>query len=105
LLRNIRFTDIANKERNAMTRFGVAKDYDYSREHKRERLTIWSGPFASVFEAVAYSLPNGNGYMLTTYHGGKVRVTCPTPREDNTYERIDSAINSALNAHFNNGGL
>jgi hypothetical protein len=80
--------------------FGVMEDYDYNQTHKRERLTVWSGPFASVLEAAALSLPKGNGYMLTTYHGEKIRVECPTPRTDENYQEIDKAISDALNKHF-----
>jgi hypothetical protein len=45
-------------------RYGVMDDYDYTSTHKRERLLIWSGPFASVREGEAYSshrckLPSG----------------------------------------------
>lgn len=83
-----------------MTHFGVMKDYDYSATHKRERLTVWSPPFASVYEAEGLSLPNGDGYMLTTYNGDKVRVTCPTPRDEANYQAIDAAISAALNEHF-----
>lgn len=83
-----------------MTRYGIMQDYDYTASHKRERLTIWSGPFASVREGEAYSLPKGDGYMVNLEYGGKVRVSCPTPRTDATYEEVDKAINDALNEHF-----
>lgn len=83
-----------------MTRYGVTKDYDYSAAHKRERLQVWSGAFASVFEAEAYSLPKQDGYMLTTYHGAKIRVTCPCPRTDANYEQVDQALGNALRVHF-----
>ena len=83
-----------------MARFGVMTDYDYTASHKRERLTVWSGSFASVFEAEGFTLPKGDGYMFTTYHGDKVRVPCPTPRTDENYIKVDEAINEALNKHF-----
>jgi hypothetical protein len=83
-----------------MTHYGVMEDYDYNQTHKRERLTIWSGPFASVLEGEAYSLPKGDGYMITTYHGDKIRVECPTPRTDENYQKVDKAISDALNQHF-----
>jgi hypothetical protein len=80
---------------------GVIKDYDYSATHKRERLTLWTGPFASVLEGEAYSLPNGDGYMITVDPGGeKVRVACPTPRDDANYVAIDEALRVALNEHY-----
>jgi hypothetical protein len=83
-----------------MTRYGVTTDYEYSSTHKRERLLVWSGPFASVFEAQAYSLPKQDGYMLTTYHGAKIRVSCPCPRTDENYPEVDNALTNALRVHF-----
>lgn len=82
-----------------MTRYGVIRDYDYSETHKRERLTIWSGSFMSDREGEAYTLPKGDGYMIRLEYGDKVRVTCPTPRNDATYNEVDAAINKALNLH------
>ena len=79
------------------TIYGVAKDYDYA--GKRERLTVWSGPFASLFEADALSLPKGDGYMVTLRTGEKIRVTSPVGRDDKNYREIDSAINAAINEH------
>lgn len=80
------------------TRFGVATDYDYT--GKRDKVIVWSGSFMGTFEAEGLSLPKGDGYMLTTYNGDKVRVECPTPRETENYEEIDAKINAALNAHY-----
>lgn len=79
-----------------MTYYGVRSEYDYNETHKRDCITVWSGPFASTLEAIGYSLPKGDGYMLHLVHGGKVRVTCPAPRTDETFEEIDAAINEAL---------
>ena len=82
-----------------MPHYSVAEDYTYNATHKRERLSLWSGAFASTHEGEAYSLPNGDGYMVTLEYGVKgVRVTCPTPRNDENYRAIDEAINAALNA-------
>lgn len=83
-----------------MTYYGVMKDYDYSDSHKRELLTIWSGPFAGIYEGRALSLPKGDGYMITTYYGEKIRVSCLTPRTEATYEEIDAAINVAVNEFY-----
>lgn len=83
-----------------MTRFGLIEDYDYNLTHKRKRFTIWSGPFASVREGEMYSLPKGDGFMITLEYGDKVRVECPVERTDATYVEQDKAINDALNAHF-----
>lgn len=82
----------------APTRYGVMTDYDHSAEHKRQRLTVWSGPFMSTFEGEAYSLPAG-GFMVTTYNADKIRVTCPSPRDESNFEAVDAAISDALNAH------
>lgn len=83
-----------------MTRFGIIEDYDYNQTHKRHRMSIWSGSFASVREGEAFSLPNNDGYMVTLEHGGKVRVECPAPRTDENYIEVDAAINAALNDYF-----
>jgi hypothetical protein len=77
-------------------RYGVMEDYDYTSTHKRERLVIWSGAFASVREGEAYTLPKGDGYMVTLEYGGKVRVSCPTPRTDANYLEVDTKINETL---------
>ena len=80
--------------------FGVTVDYEYTETHKRSRIQVWEGPWWSVFVADGLSLPGGDGYMLTTYNGDKVRVTCPVVRTDDNYEPMDRAINDALVAHF-----
>jgi hypothetical protein len=82
-------------------RYGITTDHEYNETHKRERLTIWSGGFSSDYEGEAYTLPKGDGYMVTLDHmtwTERVRVTCPTPRTDDTYVEIDAAINKAINA-------
>lgn len=83
-----------------MTHYGIIEDHDYNQTHKRKRLTLWSGPFASVLEGEALSLPKGDGYMVTTYHGEKVRVSCPVERTSANYMEQDKAFNDALNAHY-----
>jgi hypothetical protein len=80
-----------------MTHSGLIEDYDYNATHQRKRFTIWSGPFASVREGEAYSLPKGDGFMITKEYGGKVRVECPVERTSDTYEQQDKAFNEALN--------
>jgi hypothetical protein len=82
-----------------MTRYGIIEDYEYNLTHKRHRLTIWSGSFMSDRDGEAYSLPNGNGYMVSLEYGDKVRVECPAPRTSENYNEVDKAINDALNAH------
>lgn len=81
-------------------RFGVTTDYDYSQDHKRQKLQVWSGPFMHTYEGDAYSLPSGEGFMVTTYNGDKIRVSCPSPRDETNYERVDRAIDAALNRHY-----
>ncbi len=84
-----------------VTRFyGVTTDYDRNEGRKRDHLTVWSGPFSSVYEASGVSLPRGDGYMLTTYNGEKVRVACPTPRSEDNYREVDQAVTDALRAHY-----
>lgn len=83
-----------------MTHYGVSTDYEYSADHKRQRITVWSGSFYGVFEADGLSLPNDAGYMLTTYNGEKVRVACPAPRNEDNYQEVDAAVSAALNAHY-----
>lgn len=80
-----------------MTRYGITEDYEYNSTHKRERLQLWEGDWFSSHAGVAFSLPKGDGYMITTYNGDKVRVSCPTPRNDANYLKVDEAINKALN--------
>ena len=80
-------------------RYGIMEDYDYNATHKRKRLTLWSGPFASVREGEAYSLPKGDGYMVTLEYGDKVRVECPVERTNESYMEQDKAFNDALNKH------
>jgi hypothetical protein len=87
-----------------MARYGITEDYDYNVEHKRKRLHVWSGPFFHTFEAEAYTLPKGDGYMVTTYNGDKIRVACPAPRDDRNYEEVDKAISEALNRHHEEAG-
>jgi hypothetical protein len=82
-----------------MTRYGVATDYEYNETHKRDRITVWSQAFMESFEAEGYSLPRRDGYMLTTYNGDTVRVTCPVPRNENNYQEVDRAVSDALDAH------
>lgn len=79
--------------------FGVTTDYEYAVTHKRQRLTVWSGPFYATFEAHALSLPLGRGYMLTTYNGDKVRVKTHLRGEDN-WREVDAAIARALTIHY-----
>jgi hypothetical protein len=78
-----------------MSKFSVATDYEYNKNHKRDCVTVWSGAFCSVWEATGLSLPSG-GYMLRTFSGKKIRVTCPSPRTDENYLQVDAAISAAM---------
>ena len=80
--------------------FAVSDDYDYNETHKRRRIQVWGGSWWSVWVAEGLSLPKGDGFMLRTYNGDRVRVTCPIVRTDDNYEQVDRAINDALVAHF-----
>ena len=82
-----------------MTRYGITEDHEYNATHKRKRIMLWSAPFMSTFEGEAFSLPKGDGFMITTYGGDKVRVECPVERTDENYREQDKAINTALNKH------
>lgn len=79
-----------------MTTYGVTTDYDRNDGRRRDYLRVWSGPRYHTWEADGVSLPRGDGYMLTTYNGDRVRVSCPTPRTDETFQQI----NAALSAHY-----
>lgn len=79
-------------------RYGVRDEY--TPVFGRQTLTLWSGWFASDYEGSALELPRHNGYMVTTWIGEKVRVECESPRTDKNYERVDDAINAAVNAHW-----
>ena len=81
-----------------MRSFGVRTEYEDPRT--RHCITVWSGPFYHTFEAEGLSLPKNAGYMLTTYNGGKVRVACPAPRDDENYQEVDAAISVALAEHY-----
>ena len=71
---------------------------EYAPQFGRQRLTIWSGPFASNYEGSATELPRHDGYMLTISHflwSHKVRVLCESPRTDENWMRVDDAIRAA----------
>lgn len=84
--------------------YGVMTDYEYTATHKRERITVWSPPFASVFEAEGYARPGSSRYHLTTYNGDRVTVQLPrgitAPRTDENFHEIDRAISEHLSAHY-----
>lgn len=62
----------------------------------RERLTIWSGSFCSEYEGHALQMSDKRGYIIRTWTGQKLRVECETPRTEDNYQRVDQAINEAL---------
>lgn len=84
----------------ADTVFGIMTDYDYNAEHKRKRISVWTGPFMSVWIATGYSLPKNNGFMLTDYNDKKIRVECETDRREDNFQVIDKAISDALNVFY-----
>lgn len=77
-----------------MSRYGVTEDYEYNATHKRHRLKVWSGAFRDLFEGHALSVKDG--YVVTPYYGEKIRVTCPSPRDDDNFREVDAAISRAL---------
>lgn len=84
-------------------RFSVITDCEYSATHKTDRITVWSGTFASTFKAEGVSRPRNaarSGYTLTTYNGDRVSVDCPTPRNEANYQAVDRLVSRALNAHY-----
>lgn len=69
---------------------------EYAPKFGRQRLTLWSGGFASTFEGWATELPNHDGYMVELdYFRGKVRVECESPRTDENWLRVDAALEAA----------
>jgi hypothetical protein len=74
-----------------MTYF-IRDEYTHKR---RQRLTIWSGAFASDYEGRAVELPKHNGFMVAI-GGQKIRVECPSPRTNENYLVVDQAINQAI---------
>ena len=72
---------------------------EYAPTFGRQRLTLWSGPFACNPLGTATELPNHDGYMVTIDHlmwSHTVRVPCESPRTDENYERVDAAIQAAF---------
>ena len=74
----------------------VAIRDEYAPRFGRQRLTLWSGAFATTYEGDALELPKHNGYMVTPYSGPRFRVTCPAPRTDDNYREVDAAIDAAF---------
>lgn len=70
---------------------------DEHKPHKRQKLTIWSGQFASDYEGTAVELPKHNGFMVEV-DGKKIRVECESPRTEENYLAVDQAINNAIQA-------
>ena len=77
-----------------MTHYSVRDEY--APRFGRQRLTLWSGAFASTFEGWATELPGHDGFMVELdYFRGKVRVACEAPRNDDNWMRVDDALNAA----------
>ena len=74
-----------------MTHFSVRDEY--SPKFGRQRLTLWSGAFASTFEGWATELPGHDGFMVELdYFRGKMRVICEAPRTDENWIRVDDTL-------------
>lgn len=69
---------------------------EYAPTFGRQNLTLWEGAFLSDYVGHAHELPRGDGFMVTTYSGRKVRVSCPAPRTAENYQAVDEAIASAV---------
>lgn len=70
---------------------------EYAPRFGRQVLTVWSGAFASEFIGTATELPHHDGYMVRLpYVDESVRVICESPRTDDNYQAVDSAIVIAL---------
>lgn len=79
-----------------MTHFSVRDEY--APRFGRQRLTLWSGAFASTFEGWAWELPGHNGFMVSLdYFRGSVKVECESPRTDANYVAVDEALSAAAN--------
>ena len=69
---------------------------EYAPSFGRQRLTLWSGMFASEYEGEAWELPGHDGYMVTlNYSRGKVRVSCESPRTDDNWIALDEILSRA----------
>jgi hypothetical protein len=68
---------------------------EYAPMFGRQRLTLWSGAFASDYRGHATELPNGGGFMVTI-GTRKLRVKCASPRTDLNYAAVDAAIQLAI---------
>lgn len=53
---------------------GVRTEYEMNASRKRDYLTVWSGPFFSVYEAIGVSLPykckSGRKWVVYSQSGG-----------------------------------
>lgn len=65
---------------------------EYAPTFGRQNLTLWSPPFASVYEGSAHELPGHNGFMVQMQYGPKFKVECESPRDDANWMRVDDAI-------------
>lgn len=86
--------------------YGVRTEYDYNADHKRFKVTLWSGSFYSTPEGEALALPSGVGWSLWPFPamGGSVRVLAPTPRTEDNYREVDAALSDALNQWYIDNG-
>lgn len=76
------------------THYGIRDEYDP--HFGRQRLTMWSGAFCSVFEGWATELPKHDGYMVELEYVGKIRVSCESPRTDENWTEVDDAIRAGI---------
>lgn len=82
--------------------YSIMTDYDRSTE-KREQIIVWSGPFASGWEARGSAANGASHYEMTDYSGKRFRAKLPegvtAPRTEENFQQIDAAISAAYDAH------
>lgn len=81
-------------------RYGVTEDWRRNARTKLHHMLIWEGTFSDQFVGYADELPRHDGYMITLEYAGKIRVTCPAPRNDDNWQEVDAAINAAIDEHY-----
>lgn len=84
-------------------KIAVANDYNYSRTHKRQRLTLWLGDgTAATYIGEAFNRPKG----WTLYLDLRVRTevvrldTEHADRTDTNFRALDKLIEEAVEKHY-----
>lgn len=73
------------------------------RTEKGQEITLWSGPFMSVFEATGYARDGARRITMTDYSDEQFVVVLPKgmtfPRTDENFLRVDDVIRQAYSKH------